>query len=147
MRKVFHGYLVDSSGFVLSTKTGFKMTHLVNDKGYHSVQLIIDGKQKSIKVHRLVAHCWLGLVLESKLQVHHLDENPSNNCLHNLEIVAQGYHNHITNALKYPFDTSIVKQCRVCLVVKSRVDFYPLTSPNAYEAHSSWCRQCSCHPK
>lgn len=143
----FHGYKVYDDGVVYSLKTkrtGYIrkiMSQVVNDKGYRSVQLIINGKQRMIKVHRLLAHLWMDLDLTSDLQVHHKDFNPSNNVLDNLEVIGAGEHNHITSMLNYPHDTDTEKECRKCHIVKSRSEFSVINS-SKYEAHSSYCIMC-----
>jgi hypothetical protein len=49
--------------------------------GYQYVHLVVDGKSRHYKVHRLVTLTFLG---PSDLEVRHKDDNPSNNILANL---------------------------------------------------------------
>lgn len=53
-----------------------------NKRGRKSVILSKNGITKKYFVHRLVAGAFLG---PSELTVNHIDENPSNNCVENLE--------------------------------------------------------------
>jgi hypothetical protein len=54
-------------------------------------------------IHRLVASAWLGNV--TGLTVNHIDGNPSNNCIDNLEIVTQK-ENHLHAILGFPMSFS-----------------------------------------
>ena len=54
---------------------------------YRSVQMFdLDGKQTRRYVHQLVAWAFIGPP-ESGKQINHIDENPENNCVENLEYV------------------------------------------------------------
>ena len=55
----------------------------ISNSGYARVAVYVDGKQKSLFVHRLVAE--LFLLGEKKDQVNHIDGNKLNNLLSNLE--------------------------------------------------------------
>lgn len=55
-----------------------------NSKGYHQISLSINKKQKSYRVHRLVALTFLENP-DNKPQVNHKDGIKSNNLLDNLE--------------------------------------------------------------
>jgi len=55
--------------------------------GHLQVTLSKSGNEKNMFVHRLIASAFLGL--EGGLQVNHLDRNPLNNNLSNLECVTQ----------------------------------------------------------
>ena len=62
--------------------------------GYFLVALYKDGKQKMFRVHRLVAH----MFIENddpinKIEVNHIDENKTNNCVDNLEWCTKEYNN------------------------------------------------------
>jgi len=64
------------------TEKGYKI-----GKGYPSVILSKKNKRKTFKVHTLVALCFLNYNLKSKKMINHIDENPQNNNVDNLEIV------------------------------------------------------------
>lgn len=63
---------------------GKQLKPSTNSKGYLQVMLSKGGKSKTYKVHRLVAISFLPNPL-SKPQVNHLDGDPSNNLVSNLE--------------------------------------------------------------
>lgn len=90
LRKVigFEGYWVSDKGEVFSRKTGTlrKLSIFRNSKGYSRVGLMLEGKQKQVFVHRLVAEAFIKKIPKS-MYVNHIDGNKSNNCLNNLEIV------------------------------------------------------------
>lgn len=55
---------------------------------YHRVDLYVKSKRKTRSVHILVATAWLGLPPSDEFgtfEVHHIDNDPSNNCVQNLE--------------------------------------------------------------
>ncbi len=52
--------------------------------GYYKVELCKDGKRKSLKVHRLVAIAFIKNP-DCKPYINHIDCNPLNNCVENLE--------------------------------------------------------------
>lgn len=56
--------------------------------GYKKVELVRNGKKKSLKVHRLVAEAFIPKV-EDKPYVNHKDGNPLNNSVDNLEWCTQ----------------------------------------------------------
>lgn len=58
--------------------------------GYISVTLYKDSKQKSFRVHRLVAEAFIPNP-NNFSQVNHIDENKSNNCVTNLEWCSASY--------------------------------------------------------
>lgn len=57
-----------------------------NHRKYLVVHLSKDGKSKVVTVHRLVAEAFIPNP-ENKLEVNHIDEDKTNNCLNNLEWV------------------------------------------------------------
>lgn len=88
--KDFEGlYQVSSCGRVKSLRDNKgnyreKLLKLILCKGYLYVNLLKDGKQKSYKVHRLVAEAFIPNTL-NKPTVNHKDEIKTNNCVENLE--------------------------------------------------------------
>lgn len=84
-------YSIHPDGQVQNLKTGkFLKTH-GNGKGYHKVHLIIEGKLKSLYIHRLVAETYVRKPQKSHCnQVNHRDGDKSNNCADNLEWLTNG---------------------------------------------------------
>lgn len=56
-----------------------------NKDGYWKVALYKNGKRKTLSVHRLVVTAFIEPIPKG-LVVNHIDENPANNCVENLEI-------------------------------------------------------------
>lgn len=82
-------YEVSNLGRVMSLSyrmTGCSkvMTNHPNSDGYSCLTLSKDGKQQSARVHRLVAEAFIPNPNHLP-EVNHLDENPSNNQVDNLE--------------------------------------------------------------
>ena len=63
--------------------------------GYKKVELAKDGKKKSLKVHRLVANAFIPNPM-NKPYINHIDGNPINNCVENLEWCTQ--HENVVHA-------------------------------------------------
>ena len=78
-------YLIYEDGRVFSKKNNKFLVINITSRGYAHVKLGCD-KWKSI--HRLVAEAFIKN-LENKLQVNHIDGNPLNNHVSNLELVTQ----------------------------------------------------------
>ena len=62
---------------------------------YKKVELAKDGKKKSLKVHRLVANAFIPNPM-NKPYINHIDGNPINNCVENLEWCTQ--HENVVHA-------------------------------------------------
>ncbi|AYP68230.1 HNH endonuclease [Bacillus phage vB_BcoS-136] len=77
---------IDSSG---KRKLGKVLKIKVHKNGYCEVVLKLNGRQKTYKVHRLVALAFIQNP-ENKLQVNHLDGNKENNNIDNLEWSTNG---------------------------------------------------------
>jgi len=63
---------------------GKVMAQFLDQHGYWNVNMIIDRKPKKVKVHRLVAMAFIPNP-EGKEEVNHIDNNPKNNVVSNLE--------------------------------------------------------------
>ena len=81
---VFDGYAVTSDGKVYSKKTNKFIKPSIGSKGYFQVCLTVDGKKRTVKVHRIVAETFIPNPA-GKTQVNHIDGNKRNNCVENLE--------------------------------------------------------------
>lgn len=84
----YSGYLVSNKGRVFSLKRypPVELKTRNDGRGYIQVNLMPDGrgKQKTLKVHRLVLFAFFGSPPEDKTEVHHLDGNKANNATSNL---------------------------------------------------------------
>ena len=86
--EVWHDYEVSSLGNVRNAKTGriLKPFKSHSGHGYLRIQLCKNGKRQQCSVHRIVAFTWI--VNDNptvKTVVNHIDENPYNNHVSNLE--------------------------------------------------------------
>lgn len=63
-----------------------------NANGYNQICLSKDGKSKMVYVHRMVAQAFIPNP-HNLPEVNHKDENPSNNCVKNLEWCDRAYNN------------------------------------------------------
>lgn len=66
------------------------LVQCIDNHGYARVNLYLNGKMKSIFVHRLVATAFIENP-ENKPMINHKDENPLNNCVDNLEWCTASY--------------------------------------------------------
>lgn len=81
-------YKVSNLGRVSSTLRNSILKPQINEHGYERIGLRKPGCRKFEYIHRLVASSFLEN-LENKPQVNHVDGNPLNNSLSNLEWVTQ----------------------------------------------------------
>jgi hypothetical protein len=79
-------YYASQSGQILSLKRQTKhiMKPIVSKDGHQYVFLYIDGIQHKTWVHRAVLSAWKGMPKHGE-EGRHLDDNPTNNDIHNLE--------------------------------------------------------------
>lgn len=79
------GYRINKSGCILNP-LGKRIKGSVT-KGYRKFNLKLDGKDVSVKVHRLVAYQKFGdKIFDPKIQVRHLNGNSLNNTHNNIDI-------------------------------------------------------------
>ena len=85
-------YLIYNNGDVYSIKRKKFLKLRLDKNGYKRVDLYNDSKQaKTFKIHQLVAIAYLDFILEpdSNLCIDHIDNNITNNYLHNLQIITK----------------------------------------------------------
>lgn len=78
-------YMVSSTG---------RLARLIGKQqktGYALTRIMIDGEWLSFRVHKLVAEAFLGPIPEGYV-VHHIDGNPGNNTVENLQIMPEVEH-------------------------------------------------------
>ena len=75
-------YTISDTGEVRNTKTNKILKGTYKRNEYHTVQLTINGKVKSVMTHRLVANAFLDNPNNLPI-VHHIDGNKHNNNLNN----------------------------------------------------------------
>lgn len=84
---LFSGYTIREDG-VVTSRFGRQIKHQVGKNGYVRVELWSKGKGQKYLIHRLLAQSFIPNP-EGKPQVNHIDGNPQNNNLTNLEWVTQ----------------------------------------------------------
>ena len=100
----FNGYQVSNFGRVRSFKTYKILKQATNNKGYKSLGLCKKGKMSTFLVHRLVAEAFIPN--PDKLPcINHKDENPSNNCVSNLEWCDQKYNTNYGTCINRIIET------------------------------------------
>ena len=87
----YENYIVSSDGEVFNTKTNRKLKNsLSKSNGYYKISLSVKGYgSKVIEVHRLVAEAFIPRNQSLKLVVDHIDDNPLNNEVSNLQWITQ----------------------------------------------------------
>lgn len=108
----FPNYSVSDTGLVKNDDTRKILTPQLT-RGYYYVHPCKNGKWRNIYVHRLVATAFIPNP-ENKPQVNHIDGNPKNNCVTNLEwCTASENQLHKTRVLgKMPSMIEAINACK-----------------------------------
>jgi hypothetical protein len=89
IKDIFDGYSADYDGFIISHKRGNKrLIGQINRYGYPTVTVMVNGLQKNMVVHRLIAKAFIPNPNNLE-QVNHKDGNKLNNSVNNLEWVSK----------------------------------------------------------
>lgn len=108
-------YEVSNLGRVRSLKSGKLLKPCGIGKNYLRVCLCKDGERKNYLIHRLVVEAFISPIPQGMV-VNHKDENPSNNCVENLEICSYYYNNNYGTApLRRSKSMSIAKSKPIIL--------------------------------
>ena len=128
----YENYEVSSFGHVRNRKTG-RILKPANNGGYLYVGLSLNGKTKSLSIHRLTSLAFLDNP-ENKPQVNHKDKNRSNNTISNLEWTTS-LENNIHKCLTLNQKTNQnLKIWRVDLNTNQKIELY-----NSIQEASKWC--------
>lgn len=107
----YEDYQVSNLGRVKSLK--YKAEKILTPRqnkikgGYLYVILCKDGETKSFQIHRLVARAFMPNPEDFILEINHIDRNPENNSLDNLEwCTRQKNVEHSSNKVVYQYGTS-----------------------------------------
>ena len=97
----YSNYLIYEDGKVFSKKKNKFINSSPNSKGYVQVKLIKDGKQKTFKIHRLVAIYYIhNDDPENKREVDHINRITTDNSLENLRWVNRSENMNNTGTYK-----------------------------------------------
>lgn len=91
-------YLISSEGKVFSVRSNKVLRNQQIKNGYWRIELNVDGEKERHFIHRLVAEAFLPNP-DNLPCVNHKDENPSNNCVDNLEWCTHSYNTNYGNRL------------------------------------------------
>ena len=89
----YPNYLIYPSGKVWSKVSKRYLTISESDTGYMRVSVWKDNKQKTLKIHRLLAEHFIENP-HNYTEVDHIDRNRKNNKLNNLRWVSHSQNNH-----------------------------------------------------
>ena len=79
----YKNYLIYDDGRVYNKKYNRFLKHIINSKGYYQIKLCENSKQKSHKIHRLIAIHYIPNP-ENKPEVDHINRDRSDNRIENL---------------------------------------------------------------
>lgn len=85
----YPNYMIYPNGEIFSIKNNKFLKPRYDKDGYERISLrnIFTHKLDTIKIHQLVAMCYLGYKKNSDFVVDHIDNDKHNNYLHNLQVI------------------------------------------------------------
>lgn len=81
---VLDNFEISEYGVILNTKTGKYRNYSISSTNYFKIKLMVNGKNKTYKIHQLVYASFIGDIDEN-LTINHIDCNRYNNHYSNLE--------------------------------------------------------------
>jgi len=112
-------YEVSDTGLV---RKGNKILKPAIDKdGYRFIGLTINGKRINRRIHRLVLHAFSPCDNEDKLEIHHIDEDVTNNNLSNLKWVTHEENIRYIDPKKLKSSTQFIAQAVEQLDLKGNI--------------------------
>lgn len=90
--KKIQGYKIYRDGTIVNKENEIIKCFSRKD-GYVRVNLVTTDGRKCFLLHRILAHCFLKLKMDSKLTVNHINGIKNDNRLCNLEVVSQSQNN------------------------------------------------------
>ena len=96
-------YFLNNNNEVVNTKTGYILKSSYDNYGYKKICLYIDGAKTIRSMHRIVAHCYLGLdLMDGKTHVDHINGIRDDNRLENLRLCTQLENNNFHSKHQLP---------------------------------------------
>lgn len=99
-------FLASNTGKIKSCITGKVLKTYVNNRGYESIRITVDGVKKTMTVHRAVALAFIPNT-NNYLEINHKDGNKLNNNSNNLEWCTRSQNE------RHKFDTGLYDPIRV----------------------------------
>ena len=128
----FEFYVVTTSGRVFSIRSGKFLLPDIAEKGYKRVTLFKDNRRSRFLVHRLVAITFIEKI-PGKNIVNHIDGNPENNDVQNLEWVT-AKENVIKSLIKYTTRNQ-GELSNLSILTEERVDAIRCLLKNDFSIH------------
>lgn len=125
----YQGYYASASGSVYSISTDRLLRSHVNDKGYVIYTVSIAGIRHTLRAHRAVALAWIPNP-EGKPEVHHKDEDKTNNSVENLAWVTAKENNNAGTRI-----SRFISAIRKPIVLTNVADGTKLYFSSIQEAH------------
>lgn len=127
-------YYASNLGNIYSMKSGKSLAQHQDQYGYMSTHLCQDGIAKNLSVHRLIAITFFGNAPLGKNYVNHIDENPTNNTLDNLEWVSRS--ENISHSVK-KLRKLTTEQCTTIRELYTTGKYRLLDIATLYNVHTS----------